>query len=428
MPATDTPLTAQARNYRLMLIGGGVYMMALQFGNPQVVLPWIVSNLGVAPIFTALIVPVVLVGLVFGQLFLGPGLAQRRTRKWPLIVSILGLALVVMLAALAAVLLPPGIASTSILVCALGFGVCWGFYAICHQDLAAKSLKRSELGSMLAHRAALGGLLTLLVTLAIYLAAPSVAQNHSLLLWIAVSLWLASTVLYGAIGEEPGKPKRKERVASQLRRGLALLRQHTWFQDFLIGRGLLLSVELAIPFYTIHATTLHDPTAQNLTVFVFATSLGLVIGGPLWGRLTSRYCHAVMASGAALAVLAGFMTLVISVVAQLQVPYFHAFVFMLLALARQGVIQARIFFLLTQAPKTDRAIYISIGDALMSALGLAVAFFLGWAAQLTNVFNPLLGLIALNMTAAVFAFDVLREGRRKPKDADALEQITQLAQ
>jgi hypothetical protein len=113
-------------------------------------------------------------------------------------------------------------------------------------------------------------------------------------------------------------------------------------------------------------------------------------------------------------VIAGFVTLIIDQVAQLQVPYFHAATFTLLALGRNGVIQGRQMYISIHTPEDDRSIYISIGDALMSATGISIALFLGWAAQITNIFNPLLGLIALNMTAAVYALEVFRDGQDGP--------------
>lgn len=55
-------------------------------------------------------------------------------------------------------------------------------------------------------------------------------------------------------------------------------------------------------------------------------------------------------------------------------------------------------YLSTRTPKNGSPIHISSADALMGAPGIALP--LGRAAQLTHIFNPLLGLIALNMTAA----------------------------
>jgi hypothetical protein len=68
--------------------------------------------------------------------------------------------------------------------------------------------------------------------------------------------------------------------------------------------------------------------------------------------------------------------------------------------------QARTFYLAEQTPQDDRPIYISIGESTMGACSVGVALALGFAAQFTTIFNPLLCLIALNMTAAVYAVQV----------------------
>jgi hypothetical protein len=46
------------RNFRLHVLNGGGLLMALQFGNPRLVLPWISHHLAVAYILIALLRPV----------------------------------------------------------------------------------------------------------------------------------------------------------------------------------------------------------------------------------------------------------------------------------------------------------------------------------------------------------------------------------
>jgi hypothetical protein len=46
---------------------------------------------------------------------------------------------------------------------------------------------------------------------------------------------------------------------------------------------------MAVPFYAVHAASLHDPTARNLSVVVVAMALGLVLSGPIWGRLIDHH-------------------------------------------------------------------------------------------------------------------------------------------
>lgn len=413
----DSKESRDRRAGRLILVGGGAYLFALQLANPHLVLPWIASNLGVAPVLIALIVPAVQVGQILGQLLLGPKLANLRRRKIAMQVAQLGLALAIGSAALAAVTLPPQLAGTTIISCAAIFGACWGLYIIAFQDLVAKTIGRNRRGALLAQRAMIGGTLTLAATATLHIFAPEFANKHEFLLWSAVGLWAFAAVSDGFIDEQPRSPRERRTAVSELKRGFALIREHHWFADFIVGRIVLLTVELAIPFYTIYITSLRDPTAKDLSLFVFAMSLGMIVGGQVWGRMTSSRPHLVISLGAWIMALAGFVTLIIDQVAQLHVPYYHAATFLFLAMGRQGVIQGRQMYLSIRTPENDRPIYISIADALMSTIGIGIALFLGWAAQLTDIFNPLLALIALNMTAAVYALEVFRDCGDEPENS-----------
>lgn len=407
---TTHDAAAETRNNWLYMGGGGVFLVALQFGNPQLVLPWMSSERGVSPVLIALFVPAVQVGQVFSLLMLGPMLARLRVKKWLLATSVLGLGLVIALAALASAALAPELAGVAIMACAAGYGVALGLYIVAHQDIIAKSIAPERRGTLIARRAAFGGFLTMAATAALQFWAPERARDYDLLLWMAVALWIVGSLAYFGVRELPEAVGERRPILVELRRGFALVRRHLWFEEFLVGRTLFLTIELAIPFYAIYVATLDDPSASNITVLIFAVSLGLLLGGPIWGRLQHRHCHLVMSLGAWLMAIAGLITLVIDQMVQVHIPYFHAGIFTLLALARQGIIQGRVYYLSTHTPEDDRAIYISISDAMMGALGVCIALALGWAVQLTNIFNPLLGLIALNMTAAVFASQVF--GRR----------------
>ncbi len=219
-----------------------------------------------------------------------------------------------------------------------------------------------------------------------------------------------AAIVFSAVLEEAGTPGTRQPVLVEFTRGLGFLRQYHWFRRFLLGRLLLVSVELAIPFYAIHAATLHDPSALNLSVFVCALSLGLVLAGPLWGRWMSTSSHRVMAGGAFLAAMAGVLTLIVDVVPSLHIPYIHAVVVMILALGRQGVIQARIYYLSVQAPASDRPLYIAVSDGLIGIWSILFVFPLGWAAHLHHILLPLTGLIVLNVVAAFYVGRALKIG------------------
>ena len=104
--------------------------------------------------------------------------------------------------------------------------------------------------------------------------------------------------------EAPQEVAERRPIVAELKRGFALIGQYLWFREFLVGRTLCLTIELAIPFYTIYVVTLNDPTAKNIAEFVFAVSFGMLLAGPVWGRLQHSHCHLVIALGAWLMALA----------------------------------------------------------------------------------------------------------------------------
>lgn len=272
--------------------------------------------------------------------------------------------------------------------------------------MIARVLTPQLRGTMMGYRAAAGGLLTMSATLGLHLFLPDTLDNKTLLLWIAVGLWLTAAGFYTGLAETPKPSREPTSPLKELRRGFDLISLEPWFGEFLIGRVWLLTIELAMPFYTIHVALLNDPTAKDLVMLVFAISAGLLIGGPVWGRLVPKNCQLAMTMGAVLVAFAGALTLLIDEVLKVDFPYFHVATFTLLSFGRQGVIQSRTFYLAEKTPKDDRPIYISIAESLMGICGVGIALALGFAAQFTDIFNPLLCLIALNMTAAVYVSQV----------------------
>jgi MFS family permease len=226
-----------------------------------------------------------------------------------------------------------------------------------------------------------------------------------MLLWLAVAGWIGVVLAYGALREAPSEPIRRPITLAELRRGFGLIGTYPWLRRSLIGNTLLLSVTLATPFYAIHAATLHDPTAQNLTVFVVATGIGLIASGALWAAWSDR---ARMIGGALMALLAGALCLIVDAVEHWQIPYFHAFVFVLLTLGEQGVIQGQITFMADHAPPDDRPVLIGTTNAAMWTLGIGVALVMGAAGHLHHILTPLVVLMAFNAAAALYVLLALR--------------------
>ncbi len=396
----------QRRNYALHLLGGGALFIALQFGSMRLVVPWIDGHLGVPYILVALVVPLVQFGLIVAQLGVAPLISRVARRRRPVV----GLGLVLMVALLAiigvAVSLPPVLAGVALLWCVLCFAISHGAFNVGYDDLLAKTIAESSRGPLVAHRAALGGALTLLVSLAVLIFLPRVQSNEVMLMWLAVGGWLAVVLAYAGLDEPPSHPVRMPITLAELSRGFRLIGENPWLRRLLIGRALLLSVELAIPFYAIHAATLHDPTVQNLTVFVVASGIGVILSGFLWAGMSNS---ARMVGGALCALVAGALTFVIDAVEDWQIPYFHALVFTLLTLGEQGSIQGQTTYMIDHAQAADRPVLIATGNALTWTLAIGVALLLGAAGHLHDIRTPLALLMAFNVAAMLYVMTTLRD-------------------
>jgi MFS family permease len=202
--------SAPSNNFRLLLLSGGGYFMALQAGNPNFVLPWISTHLGATAILVVLIVPMVQIGRVVTELLLGPKLTALSFRKGVHTASLLGLAVSMMLAAFAAGILPPQLLGWAILVCAFGNGVCTGGYQVANQDLLAKTISPAERGKLLARRVALGGVLAIVMSLLYQRLAPDKAHNTVLALWVAVAAWALAAAVSSLVHEDPGTSRPQQ--------------------------------------------------------------------------------------------------------------------------------------------------------------------------------------------------------------------------
>lgn len=387
------------RNYLGHLIGGGFLFVALQFGSTRMVVPWIGVHLGVAYFLVAALLPVTQFGQISGQLGSAPLLVRTRRRKKVVVATGLMLAITLAVVFLATNNTPaPQVAAVVMLVCMLVFGASHGAFNVGYEDLLAKTIVPERRGRLIADRAALGGAATLLLALVV-LRLPEVKGNHDDVLWFAVAGWLGVILAYVALREPDSDPLKEPITWREALRGLGLIAVYPWYRRLLIASLLLLSVELAIPFYSIHAATLNDPTAQNVTLFVLASSAGVLVGGLLWARCSVRLR---IVAGALLTATAGALTFVVEGLEHRQVPYFYAFLFVVLTLGEQGAIQGRMTDLVNHAPDEDRPILVATSNTSFWAVGIGVAALLATAGQLHDIRTPLVILIALNVAAALY--------------------------
>lgn len=375
--------------------------MALQFGSPEVVLPWVGHHLGVAYVVVAMLVPLVEAGYVTSQLSLAALIGHVPLRKYGLIVAGLALAAVFGLIFVATQVSPVG-AALSLLAFAVLFGLGFGAFMLSSNDLIGKTVPGQLRGHLLARGAAVGGVVTLGAVFALSMLMPAVAGNHIILVWLAAGAWLGAVLVYAGVLEEPSRPQTSQGQAVSLRKSWQLIGKLPWFRRLLVLRVLLLSVEIGITFYAIHAATLHGPTIQSLSGFVVAMSMGLVLSGPVWGRLVDRHNALALVAASLLAAVSGVVVLIMDALGEPGGPFVHGLLFLPLSLAAEGSYQGRTRALLSRTSEQDRPTLLALSSALLAAAGVGVALILGVVGHLHDIRTPLAILILINIAAALY--------------------------
>jgi hypothetical protein len=178
------------------------------------------------------------------------------------------------------------------------------------------------------------------------------------------------------------RPTATTRRRSSTRNRRVKFRKATaWFRRFLVARTLFLSIELAMPFYSIHAATYHGNNSSGLNTFVIASSLGLVLGGVIWPRFDPRAIRLVLATAAIVTLAGGALALTIEMKPDLQTPFIYAPVFVLVAIGTQGISTGRTLFLTDAAADTERPFCIAVSNAVTGLIAVAVGAALGGPRQ-----------------------------------------------
>ena len=205
-----------------------------------------------------------------------------------------------------------------------------GVYSLAFNDMLGRVLPRSHRSRLLFTQSGLAGIFAVVVALGSQIILPpgTSLAAHQELLWLGIVLIAISAAAIFAVrepekarsaAEKPAAASGKGRIA-ELGAGFRIAFALPWFKHFVVARSLFLSIELAMPFYSIHAATFHGGNASGLSTFVIASSAGLVIGGFAWPRIGEASIRLVLALAAVVTGLGGVLALAIELQPALQTP------------------------------------------------------------------------------------------------------------
>jgi predicted anti-sigma-YlaC factor YlaD len=393
---SKSDFTHQARNFMLNLANGSCSKLAEQLAGPNLVLVWLLQCLGAPVWMLGMLMPIKQTGTLLPQMAAAGQIRRVPVRKWVWVGSGLIQALCLGGIITAAALLPGVMAGWFTLILFTLFCLASGTASVAYQDLLGKTISKGRRGRLLASRSLVGGLLTIGAGLGIRATYSGNDNLDTILILIgcAALLWALAALLFGASAEEPGATGGSRHILQEARAGFEFARLYPGFRHYIYARSLLLSVEIASPFFVLFASTRLEFGTESLGYLVVGVGISQVISSPFWGKMADNTSKTVMRYSGLMAVAAIGLTLSLPLLpgSQLQLAGF-ILTFIILGLAEAGARLGRKTYLVDALPADERPTYTAFSNTLVGGVALASAG-LGAVAHLFGA-GALLLLLAL---------------------------------
>lgn len=402
----DEQCTSVPRNFVLNVLNGACTKLAEQLASPTLVLPWLVSSLGAPVWVVGWFVPTKQAGSLIPQLAVAARIRRLAQRKWAWAGAgaFQGIALLIMAAAV--LFTPPDMAAWLLLVLFALFSVASGVGSVAFQDVTGKTVPKGVRGRMLANRASIGGALTLVAAalLKFVIGDGGGAEVYAALVAAAATLWIASAFFFAIIDEEAGAQEGGRDMTGEVRAGLKLFREDPGFSRYLGMRiALLVSVELAPPYFALLAQQTQGGALASLGILIFAVGFANMVSSWVWGGLADRSARKVCVVAGMVGIAAvGAALLAAFVVSDDYAIWAFGGVFVIAGIAEAGARLGRKTYLVDAAPKDERPLYTALSNTLAGLVALA-AGGLGVIAQFTSVTVLIVGLAAVGVVGVFFA-------------------------
>ncbi len=407
------PKSVEGRNYQLIFWSGALATIGNQLVNPRLVLPFLYLALGAPTFIAGLLLPFVTGARLIAEIFVSPFINRVTRAKLAVYVPNILTGTVLAVLALSATTLPQLMVILLFLVTAIVMGLCQGITSLGTSQIYGVSVPDAKRNRMVFAQATISGILAIIVVWLTkdLLVSDQPMQRHIVVMWCGVIAMFAAGISFAGVRifEEDRaaapKPARKPKPMAELKTGFKTGMAYPWYRKFLTARLIFVSVELAMPFYTIHAATYHVGTKHSLSYFVMAASAGVVIGSIVWGWLSGRITvKPVMWLGCLISTLSAVLALGFTMMGYAQNVWLYALVILLLSLGGNGVIYGRYLYVIEMTNEKERPYLVALGDVIAGLVGIGFAAILGAVAHLQDPITPIFILAALNLIAMLYAF------------------------
>lgn len=393
------------RNFILILLSQFSSKLADALASAKIVLPWMMSSIGVPAFITGLVVPIRESGSLIPQLLIG-GLVRRYAKRKYFYVAgslIQGICLALMAAvALKSEGLYAGITILGLLII---FSLARGICSITAKDVLGKTIPRGDRGKLNGISASLAGLVSIGVGLLLTTDFKQDDFEAAWLLLIAMLFWFATASMYTLIAEHAGESEDNEDISERVAASLDLLRTDKTFRHFVTVRALMMSSSLAPPYFIMLVQQGNNTGAlSGLGLFIVLSGVASFISGPIWGQFADQSSRRVLLVTSIFTAVLCLLGAVIAGVAESSTSLWFALgTFFLLSITHQGVRLGRKTYIVDIAEGNQQTDYVSTSNSIIGLLLLVTGVFGAIAAQFSLVAVLVLFAI-MAMTATVLGW------------------------
>jgi hypothetical protein len=418
-------------NYSMVLSSSVASAAAGQLVNPSVVLPFLYMSLGAPIVFAGLLYPFMKGASLLSGMLVAPFLEKPAHAKLSVCLPTLLSAAALAVIALWADSVPVPVAVALFVAVAVLLGLCRGVTNIGFGQLFGMVIPSHRRVPIAFTQSLLAGIAAITV---VALTKDSLATNQPMqmqvtVLWAGIAATLIAAIIVVTVrlvDKDPKEPsphveadERPRGMFRKLRAGFETGARYPWFRRYLVARILFLSVTLAMPFYTIHAASVHKTTPHGLSVLVIAASAGIVIGSIIWRWLAARAQLYVMIASSCTGAVAAALALFLEFTGGVANIALYAIAIVLVAVSANGIRNAIYLYFIDMTSEGERPYLQGLADLIVGIVSISGAAVLGVLAQLAHPAFPLVAFLVLGLAAAYFTTRLEDPASRAASDSPA---------
>jgi hypothetical protein len=401
-------------NYSVVLSSSVASAAAGQLVNPAVVLPFLYMSLGAPIVFAGLLYPFMKGASLLSGMLVAPFLEKQAHARLSVCVPTLLSAAALAVIALWADSTPIPVAVALFIAVSVMLGLCRGVTNVGFGQLFGMVIPSHRRVPIAFTQSLLAGIAAITV---VALTKDSLATNQPMqmqvtVLWAGIAATLIAAIVIITVrltddaSEESRPPAEADEevkgILGKFRTGFETGARYPWFRRYLVARILFLSVTLALPFYTIHAASVHKTTPHGLSVLVIAASAGIVIGSIIWRRLAVRTQLYVMIASACTGAIAAALALFLEFTGGIANIALYAIAIVLVAVSANGIRNAIYLYFIDMTSESERPYLQGLADLIVGVMAISGAAVLGVLAQLAHPAFPLIAFLVLGLAAAYY--------------------------